>query len=108
MGINSNSEDVDRSVQGMAGDCDAVDKELSTRFGDMEAYLRFNVERGMENLVMNEWDDLGPIETHTSAYIETAEFSESLDASLRRLQGSAGTVTLGEISTYSLTRSELL
>jgi hypothetical protein len=102
------SEDVDRSVQDMAADCDTVDKELSTRFDDLEAYLRLNVERGMENLVMNKWDDLGPIETHTSAYIETAEISGSLDASLNRLRGSAGTVTLGEISMYSFTRSELL
>jgi hypothetical protein len=61
----------------------------------------------MENLLMNEWDDLGPIETHTSAYVERTEISEILDASLRRFQGSAGTVTLGEISASSYTRSVL-
>jgi hypothetical protein len=103
---NTDTEGVDRFIQEMAADCDAVAKELSTRLCDLNAYLRLNVDRGMENLVMNEWDDLGPIETHTSAYIESTEISKALDASLRRLQGGAGTVTLGEISAYSHTLSE--
>jgi hypothetical protein len=84
-----------------------VAKELSTRLYDMDAYLRLNVDRGMENLLMNEWDDLGPIETHTSAYVERTEISEIIDASLRRIQAAAGTVTLGEISAYSYTHSVL-
>jgi hypothetical protein len=88
------------SVQEIAADCEAVARELSTRFCDMDAYLRLNVDRGIENVLMNEWDDLGPIGIHTCAYVETADVSNSLDASLRRIQGGAGTVTLGEISAY--------
>jgi hypothetical protein len=102
---NTNTQGVGRLVQEMAADCEAVAKELSARLCDMDAYLRLDVERGMENVLMNEWDDLGPIEVHTSAYVETAGISESLDASLLRLQGSTGTVTLGEISAYCYTRS---
>ena len=105
---NTEAEGVGRSVQAMAADCEAVDKDLSMRFCDMDAYLRLNVERGMENLVMNEWDDLGPIETHTSAYVETAEVSEAIEASLRRLQRGVGTITLGEISAYRYSRSVVL
>ena len=99
----TNTEGVSRSVDEMAADCEAVAKELSTRLCDMEAYLRLDVERGMENLLLNEWNDLGAIETHTSAYVETAEISESIEASLRSLQGGTGTVTLGEISAYPYT-----
>jgi hypothetical protein len=96
-----------RLVLEMAADCEAVATELSTRLCDMDAYLRLNVERGMENVLMNEWDDLGPIEIHTSAYVETAEISETIEASLQRLRGGPGTVTLGEISAYSYTRLKL-
>jgi hypothetical protein len=103
---STNPEGVSRSVHEMAADCEAVANELSTRLCDMDAYLRLNVERGMENVVMNKWDDLGPIETHTSAYVETAEVSETIEASLRRLQGVPGTITLGEISAYPYTHSE--
>jgi hypothetical protein len=88
-----------RLVQEMAAECEGVEKDLSTRLCDMGEYLRLNVERGMENLVMTEWDDLGPIESHTSAYIDTDMTSEALDSSLKHLQGRTGAVTLGQIST---------
>jgi len=104
----TSNETVRRLVQEMAADCEAVEKELSTRLCDVDEYLRLNVERGMENVRMDRWDDLGPIEIHTGAYVETAEVSEILDASLRRLQGTTGTVTLGEISMHYYTRSQLL
>jgi hypothetical protein len=97
---STNTDGVSGSVQEMAADCETVAKELSTRLCDMDTYLRFNVDRGMENVVMDKWDDLGPIETHTSAYVEMAEISGTIEASLRRLQGVAGTITLGEISSY--------
>ena len=95
---NSDTDDVSRSVQDMLVDCEAVARELSTRLCDMDEYLRLNVERGMDHLRMNEWHDLGPIETHTSAYVGTAEISEAIEDSLWRLQGVTGSVTLGEIS----------
>jgi hypothetical protein len=88
------------SVQEMAVDCEIVAKDLSIRLCDLDTYLRLDVERGMDNLVMHEWDDLGPILSHTSAYIETARISETIETSLRRLQGGTGTVALGEISAY--------
>jgi hypothetical protein len=96
----TDTESGSRPVQEMAADCEIVANELSTRLCDMDAYLRLDVDRGMENLVMNKWDDLGSISTHTNAYVETAEISEAIEASLRRLQEGTGTVTLGEISAY--------
>jgi hypothetical protein len=96
------------SAQEMATDCEIVAKELSIRLCNMDAYLRLDVERGMDNLVMHGWDDLGPILTHTSAYIETARISETIEASLRRLQGGTGAVELGEISAYSYTRLDAI
>jgi hypothetical protein len=104
----SDTEGVDRSVQEMAADCEAVARDLSSRLYDMDEYVRFNVDRGMERLLMDEWEDLGPIETHTSAYIETTEISEIIEASLRRLRGGTGTVTLGELSEYPYTYSQVL
>jgi hypothetical protein len=106
MNMHSDAEGFSRGVQEMAVDCETVEKELSTRFCDMNEYLRLNVNRGMENLLINVWDDLGAIETHTSAYAATV--SEMIDASLTRLQGSTGALTLGQISEYSYTDLEPL
>jgi hypothetical protein len=104
---NTDTEGVSLPVQDMAADCATVAKELATRLCDMDGYLRLDVERGLESLLMNEWDDLGPIDTHTSAYVQTTEISKAIDASLRRLQGSFGTITLGEISAYVCSRSQI-
>jgi hypothetical protein len=94
----ASAEDVSQLAQEMAADCETVSKDLSARLFEIDAYLRLNVDRGMENLLMEEWNDLGPIESHTSAYVETAAVSENLEASLRRLQECTGTITLGQIS----------
>jgi hypothetical protein len=101
------TEGVRGPVEEMAVDCEAVEKELGTRLCDMDAYLRLNVDRGMENLVMGKWDDLGPIATHTGAYVAMTEISDTIEDSLRRLQGGTGSVALGEISAYLWTPSAL-
>jgi hypothetical protein len=104
----SDTEGAGQAVLEMREDCEAVAKELSTRLYDMDEYMRLDVDKGMDHLLMNEWADLGPIETHTSSYIEMVEISETIEASLRRLQEGSGNVTLGEISTSAHTWSDSL
>jgi hypothetical protein len=104
----TDTEGSSQSAQEVVVDCETVANELSTRLCEIDVYLRLDVERGMENLVMSQWDNLGSIGTHTSAYVATAEISETLEASLRRLQGGTGTIKLGEISAYPYTASEVL
>lgn len=88
----------------MASDCEITANELATRLSGINAYLRLNVERGMEGISMTDWTVLGSIEAHTSAYIEDPAIVGLLDASLRRLQKRTGTVTLGHINhTNSIT-----
>ncbi|KIM22384.1 hypothetical protein M408DRAFT_290883 [Serendipita vermifera MAFF 305830] len=81
-------------------DCEGVAAELSTRLSGVEAYLRLNVERGMESINMHDWNDLGPIETHTSAYMDDAVIQERVEASLRRMHERVGSITLREISLW--------
>lgn len=95
-------------VKELAANCETVAQELHTRLYNVQAYLRLNVDRGMENVVMEDWSSLGDIESHTEAYIAVASVSEFVDSSLRNLRGRVGTVTLGQLSTcicISLNRS---
>ncbi|KIM23314.1 hypothetical protein M408DRAFT_264347 [Serendipita vermifera MAFF 305830] len=89
---------VNRVLEELTLDCEGVAAELSTRLSGVEAYLRLNVERGMENVGIHEWDDLGPIETHTSAYMNDNAIQACVEASLRRIHGRVGLVTLREIN----------
>ncbi|KIM22393.1 hypothetical protein M408DRAFT_332952 [Serendipita vermifera MAFF 305830] len=89
---------VNRVLEALAMDCEGVAAELSTRLSGVEAYLRLNVDRGMESAGMHDWHDLGSIETHTSAYMDDPSIQESVEASLQRIHGRIGLVTLREIN----------
>jgi hypothetical protein len=94
-----------RLVKELAADCETVAQELHTRLYNVQAYLRLNVDRGMENVGMEDWGVLGGIESHTGAYITVMSVSESVDTSLRNLRGRVGTVTLGQLSKWISIRS---
>jgi len=93
------TDNVRRLAEVIGMNCEMVAKELSTRLFSADAYLRLNVDRGMESVQIDDWNGLGVIEGHTNAYLETTAVAEALEASLRRLYGRVGTLTLGQIST---------
>ncbi|KIM28992.1 hypothetical protein M408DRAFT_329034 [Serendipita vermifera MAFF 305830] len=95
---HSDKPDPDRMLKEMTADCEAVANELSTRLLNIDAYIRLNVNRGMEMVRMEGWNDLGAVETHTASYLTIAFVSESIDTSLRYLQNRAGTITLSQIN----------
>ena len=89
--------DVDLLLR-MAANCEIVAKELYSRLFNVSAYLRLNVDRGMETVSMTDWSGLGAIQSHTSAYLETPAVTEAIEASLQRLQERIGTITLSQLS----------
>ena len=89
-----------RLLAEMATDCELVAQELSTRLFDVEAYLRLKVEKGMDDMCIDRWLELGDVEAHTRIYLENSAVSEALDSSLQRLHARVGTITLGQISMH--------
>jgi hypothetical protein len=84
----------------IAADCQVVARELSTRLFNVDAYLRLNVERGIESTSLDDWSILGDIEAHAGSYIESIAVTEALDTSWGRVRRNIATVTLGQLSTY--------
>ncbi|KIM31633.1 hypothetical protein M408DRAFT_63973 [Serendipita vermifera MAFF 305830] len=95
---SGDTDSLGRLVKDMAADCGIVARELATRLHSVQAYLRLNVDRGMESIKMHDWASLGAIESHTSAYVEITTISEAIDASLRHILDRIGSATLGQIS----------
>ena len=91
---------VGRLLKETAADCHMVAQELSNRLFSVEAYCRFNVERGIENMEMDNRSQLRDIETHTGSYIEIDTVTKALENSVGCLRGRIGTATLGQISKY--------
>ena len=85
-------------IQSLLADCEVVAKELSTRLFAVDAYLRLNVDRGMEHTFITDWSSLGTIENHTSAYVEGAMITDALETSLGHLRSRVGSITLGQLS----------
>ena len=98
---SATADAVNRLVKDMASDCGIVARELSTRLHNVQAYLRLNVDRGMENVKMYDWTCLGAIESHTNAYVEITTITEAIESSMGHLQNRIGSATLGQISTSS-------
>ena len=97
----SNGAGVAQLLNETATDCEGVAQELFTRLYNVDAYLRLNVERGTDNICLDNWLNLGDIEAHTRVYFDNPAVSAALDFSLRNLQERIGCITLGQISTYT-------
>jgi predicted acylesterase/phospholipase RssA len=102
MDSSADEESVHSLLKEIATDCEMVAQELSTRLYTVDAYLRLNVDRGMELVTMTDWNELGSIESHAAAYIVTAIVTGALDSSIRHLQERTGALTLEQISTFSV------
>ena len=99
---SSGSVEVNQLLQTLATDCEVVARELSTRLFTVDAYLRLNIDKGMEDISMTDWGSLGGIESHTSVYVESSIVGEVLETSLGHLRSKIGSITLGQLSAYIL------
>ncbi|KAL2856133.1 acyl transferase/acyl hydrolase/lysophospholipase [Aspergillus pseudodeflectus] len=54
----------------MATDSEEVAREMERRFEDRKGpYFRLNVDQGLEDITMEDWEKLGEVATHTKNYI---------------------------------------
>jgi len=61
-------------------------------------YHRLNVERGLEDVSLEEWKKLGEVKTHTTAYLRRDEVSNDIDVIVTALAGKSGeTFPLGQL-----------
>jgi hypothetical protein len=81
----------------MATDSEAEAKKMKERYQNCPGlYYRLNVERGLEDVSLEEWKKLGDVKTHTMAYLE--EISNDIDAIVSALAGrSSQTFRLGQL-----------
>jgi hypothetical protein len=87
-------------MQVMTADSEVVSRELSVRLFSNDAYIRFNVDRGLENVSLDDWSGLGEISNHTDEYLQRPGVTKDIDASLKRIRERIGTTTLWQISKW--------
>jgi hypothetical protein len=79
-----------------------VTRELSNQLVEVDAYIRLNVTRGLEDIVFNDWSHIGLIEGHTKTYLETASVTQTIARASETIIRQVGAITLGHISMSGL------
>ncbi|KIM22416.1 hypothetical protein M408DRAFT_79080, partial [Serendipita vermifera MAFF 305830] len=75
---------------------EAIASDISTR---VDRYLRLDVNRGMEDVNMDQWNKLGLIHSHTDAYLGTADVRTKVESFLGRLHETNHDVIVENIGT---------
>lgn len=80
-----NSAEVNALLSRIASDCEAGHEEMLNQFPHGDIYFRFNVERGLEYTMEEEWLHKGTVHTHTSAYLSKGDVNHSLNKAIESL-----------------------
>jgi hypothetical protein len=80
--------DLIKVLASMATDTEDEEKLARDRYKSCPGlYHRLNVERGLEEVSLEEWKKLGEIKTHTRAYLRGYDASNDIDAIVKALVG---------------------
>ncbi|KIM43600.1 hypothetical protein M413DRAFT_443515, partial [Hebeloma cylindrosporum] len=72
--------DVIEVLKQISTDCEATHEALSRRFANFpNIYFRMNVEQGMQDIKLSEWDKMANVEAHTMQYLRREEVDKKLN-----------------------------
>jgi hypothetical protein len=81
--------------------CEAVERDISYQLYDVGAYIRLNVDQGLDTIGFYSWSHLGKVSAHTKQYLHTIPVIKLVDASIIGLAEEQGVMTLGQLGKYS-------
>ncbi|KAI1340781.1 kinase subdomain-containing protein [Xylariaceae sp. FL0016] len=61
------------ALKNMASTSEKVAARLDTRYGDSRQYYRFNVDRGLDDITLSDWEKTSSISGHTINYLRANE-----------------------------------
>ncbi|KAJ7803101.1 FabD/lysophospholipase-like protein, partial [Mycena olivaceomarginata] len=86
--------DVIKAIQKISKDCDKEHQSLSHRFDGVEKlYFRFNVEQGMQDIKLNQWEKLGDVVANTRQYMQSQPVVNQLGDAVKSLSEKIGRVS---------------
>jgi hypothetical protein len=84
--------------------CEGVARDLQYQWHGITEYLRLNIDKGIENVKLDDWSTLGSIETHTDVYLEMTPITKYIDEACQWILQRSGAVKLGQLSTPNSAR----
>jgi hypothetical protein len=93
--------DVVMAIQKIATGCEKEHQSLAHHFGGIaHLYFCFNVEQGMQNIQLNQWEKLGDVAANTRQYIQSQPVINQLADAVKSLSEKIGSVSTS-LSKYS-------
>ncbi|KAJ7817648.1 acyl transferase/acyl hydrolase/lysophospholipase [Mycena leptocephala] len=90
--------DVIEAIKGIATDCEKQHQLSAHHFDPVpHVYFRFNVERGMQDIQLNQWERLGDVAANTRQYLLSHPTQNQLADAVKSL-----VEKIGRVSTQSL------
>lgn len=80
--IDGTRKSILKALKSMATTSRKVDSRLIEQYGDEGAYYRFNVDRGLDDVTLADWEKSSKISAHTRNYLE-----ENRRATMRCIHG---------------------
>ncbi|KAF8596885.1 FabD/lysophospholipase-like protein [Ceratobasidium sp. AG-I] len=91
--------DVIKALQRIATDCERTSQDVAARFTDVDGvYFRFNVDQGLQQIGLGDWERLGKVSAHTRAYMRLHDNDKRANdaaAALRAKRPTVATTTVG-------------
>ncbi|KAJ7770434.1 acyl transferase/acyl hydrolase/lysophospholipase [Mycena metata] len=85
--------DVVEAIKGIATDCEKEHQSFAHYFDSVpHVYFRFNVERGMQDIQLNQWEKLGDVAANTRQYILSHPVESQLADAVKSLVEKIGRV----------------
>ncbi|KAI1176066.1 hypothetical protein F4777DRAFT_547693 [Nemania sp. FL0916] len=93
-----------RALAQIATDCESTEKDMTRFFSSNPGlYFRFNVVRGLENVSLDEWRDLGNIKAKTINYLHDVD--DDMKKAVLALCKMPKTIPASNLSNPTLTRT---
>ncbi|KAJ7857864.1 FabD/lysophospholipase-like protein, partial [Mycena leptocephala] len=93
--------DVIEAIKGIATDCEKEHQRFAHHFDPVShVYFRFNVERGMQDIQLNQWERLGDVAANTRQYLLSHPIQNQLADAVKSL-----VEKIGRVSTQSLSKN---
>lgn len=85
------------ALRSIATDCEETHEEVLKRFaGSPNTYFRLNVEHGMQDIRLTEWEKLSNVRAHTEHYIKKQEVDGKLAFLVAAIRGRRAQLTIGQ------------
>jgi len=92
--------DVVNAMVQIATHCERTAEETERRFkSSPNLYFRLNVEQGMQNVTLDQWDRLGEVATHTNQYLLKVEVDQKVGNAARAIRERREVIPTTQLST---------